>query len=52
MTVINLLASSRGLKGNEANISLAQEISISNNKVAIKELIENLYKKNKNIQSD
>ena len=52
MTVINLLASPQGLKGNEANISLAQEISISNNTVAIKELIENLNNKNKNIQSD
>lgn len=52
MTVINLLASSQGLKGNEANISLAEEISKSNNKTAVKELVDNLNNKNKNIQSD
>ncbi len=52
MTVLNLLASTRGLKGSNANISLAKEISISSNKIAIKELIDNLNNKNKNIQSD
>jgi len=52
MTVINLLASTQGLKGNEANISLAKEIFISNNKAAVKELVDNLNNKNKNIQSD
>jgi hypothetical protein len=52
MTVINLLASTQGLKGNEANISLAKEISMSNNKAAAKELVDNLNNKNKNIQSD
>jgi hypothetical protein len=52
MTVINLLASTQGLKGNETNISLAKEISSSNNKGAVEELIDNLNNKNKNIQSD
>ena len=52
MSVINMLSSSQGLKGNEANISLAKEIFATNNKVAVKELVENLTKNNKNIQSD
>jgi hypothetical protein len=52
MTVLNLLASVQGKKGNEANITLAQEIAISDNKGAVKELVDNLNNKNKNIQSD
>lgn len=52
MTVLNLLASTQGIKGNEANISLAKEISMSNNKSAVKELVDNLINNNKNIQSD
>ncbi|MBP1665847.1 MAG: hypothetical protein H6Q23_707 [Bacteroidetes bacterium] len=52
MSVINLLSSSQGQKGNEANIVLAKEISASNNKGAVRELVENLSNKNKNIQSD
>ena len=51
-TVLNLLASTQGLKGNDANIYLAKEISISNNQSAIKELVDNLNNKNKNIQSE
>ena len=47
-----VLTSSQGMKGNEANISLAKEILASDNKVAVKELVENLSNKNKNIQSD
>jgi hypothetical protein len=42
MTVINLLASTQGLKGNDANIFLAKEIFMSNNKAAAKELVDNL----------
>jgi hypothetical protein len=52
MTVVNLLASSQGQKGNEANISLAKELSVSNNVGAVRELVDNLSNKNKNIQSD
>jgi hypothetical protein len=52
MSVINFLSSSQGQKGNEANIVLAKEISASNNKGAVRELVENLSNKNKNIQSD
>lgn len=52
MTTIDFLAYSLGEKGNEANISLAREISQSNNKTAIRELVENLNNRNKNIQSD
>jgi len=52
MTTINLLASSQRLKGNEANIVLAKEIALTENKEAIKELVDNLKNKDKNIQSD
>jgi hypothetical protein len=52
MTVLNLLASSQGLIGNDANILLAKELSISKDAGAIKELADNLNNKNKNIQSD
>lgn len=52
MSILNLLASAQGQKGNEANISLAKEISKSNNKIAVKELVANLNNKNRNIQSD
>jgi hypothetical protein len=52
MTVLNLLASAQGQKGDEANISLAKEIYRLYNKVAIKELIDNLNNKDKNLQSD
>lgn len=52
MTVLNLLASAQGQKGDEANISLAKEIYRLNNKIAVKELIDNLNNKDKNLQSD
>jgi hypothetical protein len=52
MTTIDLLASSQGQKGNEANIALAREIAMTNNKAATKELIDNLRNKDKKIQSD
>jgi len=52
MTVLKLLASTQGLKGNEANISLAKQISLTDNKNAVKELVDNLGNKDKNIQSD
>jgi len=52
MAVLDFLASSQGKKGNEANIALAKDIASSNNKKAIKELVDNLNNSNKNIQSD
>ncbi|MCX6252228.1 MAG: hypothetical protein NTX61_15945 [Bacteroidetes bacterium] len=52
MTVLHLLASKQGLKGNEANIELARQISLNDNKIAIKELVDNLDNQDKNIQSD
>lgn len=52
MAIIDLLASSQGLKGNAANIALANEIASSNNKSAIKELVENLQNSDKKIQGD
>jgi hypothetical protein len=52
MKVMELLASIQGLKGNDANISLAGEISASNSQSAVKELVDNLNNKDKNIQSD
>ncbi len=52
MTVLNQLASARGLKGSEANIRLAKELSVSKNLHAVKELVANLTNKDKNIQSD
>ena len=52
MTIIKLLASSQGQKGNEANIELAKQISMTNNKNAVQELVDNLTNKDKNIQSD
>ncbi len=52
MTVLNQLASASGLKGSEANIRLAKELSVSKNPAAVKELVANLSNKDKNIQSD
>lgn len=52
MTIIHLLASSQGQKGNEANIALAREIATTNNEDAIKELVNNLKNKDKKIQGD
>lgn len=52
MIVHKLLSSAQGQKGNNANIALARQISLSGNKEAVKELVENLSHKDKNIQSD
>jgi len=52
MTILNLLTSSLGQKGNEANIALARQIALSENHEAIKELVENLKNKNRKIQGD
>jgi hypothetical protein len=52
MTVLDLLASGQGFKGSEANIALAKQLSVSNDTLAIKELVENLNNKDKNVQSD
>jgi hypothetical protein len=51
-SIIEFLASSRGIKGEAPNIALAEEIATTNNKNAIKELVENLKNKDKSIQSD
>jgi len=51
-SIIELLASSRGIKGEEPNIALAKEIAASFNTYAVKELVKNLKNRNKNIQSD
>lgn len=52
MSVINFLSSSKGQKGNEANIALAKEISETGNIDAVLELTGLLESKNKNTQSD
>ena len=52
MSIINFMASSQVLKGNEANIALASEIASSENHEAIKELVDNLENKDKSIQGD
>lgn len=51
-SIIQRLATSLGIKGEEPNIALAKEIAASGGKDAIKELVENLRNKDKNIQSD
>jgi hypothetical protein len=52
MSVIKALSSSLGQKGNEANIALAKEIAETENRDAIKELVDNLNNKDKKIQGD
>ena len=52
MTVINSLSSSLEQKGNDANIALAKEIAKTDNRDAIKELVDNLKHKDKKIQAD
>lgn len=52
MSVIQQLASQQGLKGSEADIRLAETLALSGDAVSIKELIDNLNNKDKNIQSD
>jgi hypothetical protein len=52
MAVINKLATSLNRRDEIPNQELAKQIANSNDKKAVKELIENLNNKNKNIQSD
>ena len=52
MTIIRLLSSSQGFKGNDANIELARQISLTKDKNQVKELVDNLGNTDKNIQSD
>lgn len=52
MRVLNKIAFALGRKDEEPNVLLAADIIKSKDKKAIKELIEGLHKRNKNIQSD
>ncbi|MFF2878904.1 HEAT repeat domain-containing protein [Gottfriedia sp. NPDC057991] len=52
MTVIEKLASSLNRRDEEPNIELAIQVADQNDESAVKELIENLTNKNKNIQND
>lgn len=51
-SILQFLATSQGLRGDEANIALAREIAASSNHEAVRELVANLQNKDKNIQSD
>src|SRR5947207_13779491 len=52
MTVLDKLSSSRGRRDEKPNQELARQIAAKNNVKSVKELIDLLYDKNKNIQSD
>ena len=52
MIIIEKLASSMGRRDEIPNQELAKQIANKNDKIAIKELFENLHNKNKNIQND
>src|SRR6266481_2323275 len=52
MVIINRLASSLNRRDEVPNQELAKEIILKNDKKAVKELVENLNNKNKDIQSD
>lgn len=52
MSVLNKLASVNGIRNTEPNKALALELIQSKDKKAIKELVENLNHRDKNIQSD
>ncbi len=52
MSILNKLASSLGRRDEVPNQELAQQIVNASNKKAVKELVDNLANKNKNIQSD
>jgi hypothetical protein len=52
MNVLNKLASSLGRRDEVPNQELAQQIVNASDKKAVKELVDNLANKNKNIQSD
>ncbi len=52
MSIIQLLSSTIGRKDKEQNKKLAEELAKQENSVAVKELIDNIENKDKNIQSD
>lgn len=52
MSILNKLASVNGIRNTEPNKELATELIKLNDTKAIKELVENLNNKDKNIQSD
>ena len=52
MSILQLLSSTIGRKDKEQNKKLAEELAIQKNTKAIKELIDNINNKDKNIQSD
>jgi len=52
MSIIELLASSRGSRKSDANISLAEEIASTGNGAAVSDLINILKHKDRNLQSD
>lgn len=52
MSIVELLASSQGLTGSEANITLAEEIASSANRDAVEELAGLLKQKDRKLQSD
>lgn len=52
MTILNKLASALGRRDEEPNIGLAREIAATGDKAAVKELIDALQQKKRDIQSD
>src|SRR3954467_15764863 len=52
MSIIDQLAVSLGRRDEVPNRELAERIASKGDKAAVKELVENLSNKNKNIQSD
>lgn len=52
MTIMHQLASALHRRDEAPNITLAQDIAARNDREAVRELFENLYHKNKEIQSD
>jgi hypothetical protein len=52
MSVITKLASSLHRRDEKPNVELAKQVAAGNDRKAIKELVENLGNKDKNIQSD
>ncbi len=52
MSILDQLASVQGIRGTEPNKILARKIAEDNDAAAVKELVDNLTNKNRNIQSD
>jgi hypothetical protein len=52
MSIINQLASSLNRRDEVPNVELAKQVAVSKNKYAVKELIDNLSNKSKDIQND